>query len=68
MADEAPPEGFTLDLEASRQDEAKAAGVTERDVELEVPDDELDPDGESGDADDDDAVDDPDDDHPEEDV
>lgn len=66
--DEAPPEGFTLELEASRQDEAKAAGIAERDVEFEVPDDELDPVGESGDADDDDAVDDPDDDHPEEDV
>lgn len=35
------PAGFTLEAEASRQDEAAREGMTERDAEPEVDDDEL---------------------------
>lgn len=62
------PEGFTLEAEASRQDEAATTGITERDAVEEPDDDALDPEDESGDADDDEEVDDEDDDAPVEDV
>lgn len=51
---ESAPEGFTLDLERSREAEAAKAGVTQRDVvpEVLVADEELDHEGEDGSADD----------------
>lgn len=53
---ETAPEGFTLDLERSREEEAAKAGITQRAVEPEVlvADEELDADGEDGTADDED--------------
>jgi hypothetical protein len=54
------PDGFDLSAERSREDEAAAAGVIERDVEVEPDDDALDEQGEQGAVDDDDAIDDPD--------
>jgi hypothetical protein len=53
MTDTAP-EGFTLDLERSREDEAAKAGITQRVAEPDVlvADEELDADGEDGAADD----------------
>jgi hypothetical protein len=47
---ETAPEGFTLELEASRQDEAAKAGVEQRAVvpEVLVADEELDGDGSDG--------------------
>jgi hypothetical protein len=49
---ETAPEGFSLDIEASRQAEASQAGIEQRDAvpELEVPDHELDKAGEDGTA------------------
>lgn len=47
---ETTPEGFSLELEASRQDEAAMAGVEQRAIvpELLVADEELDGDGSDG--------------------
>ena len=63
-AGEQPPEGFTLDAEASRPD-AVVPGIVERAVDLEPDDDDvaaLDAIDDDADADDgdDDAIDDPD--------
>lgn len=61
---DAPP-GFTLEAEASRQDEAAAEGITVRDADPYLDDDHDDdgrPADEHGRADDDDAEDEPDDD------
>jgi hypothetical protein len=58
------PAGFTLEAEASRQDEAAAEGITVRDAEPDIDDDEIarmPAPGASGRADDDDDEDDPDD-------
>jgi hypothetical protein len=35
MTDQTPPEGFSLDAEASRQDDAAQAGIVARDNEIE---------------------------------
>lgn len=63
---DAPP-GFTLEAEASRQDEAALEGITARDAEPDIDDDELADEpmpADDGSADDDDDEDDPDDEGP----